>query len=105
MAVAEHVGSLATALAHARRLTAHDPALAVEQLLEILKVMPGQADAQRLLGGAYRALGDQLTVTGKVEAADQAYARAIRASTNDPRLIEAAGALCDNKLAIAERLL
>ncbi len=105
MAVAEHVGSLATALAHARRLAAHDPALAVEQLLEILKVVPGQADAQRLLGGAYRALGDQLTLAGKAEAADQAYARAIRASTNDPRLIEAAGALCDNKLAIAERLL
>jgi tetratricopeptide (TPR) repeat protein len=105
MAVAEHVGSLATALAHAKRLAAHDPALAVEQLLEILKVLPNQTDAQRLLGSAYRALGDQLTLAGKTGAADQAYARAIRASTSDPRLIEAAGALCDNKIAIAERLL
>ena len=105
MAVAEQFGGLATALAHARRLIAHSPTLAVEQLNEILRVIPRQGDAQRLLGTAYRALGDQLTVAGDVEGADRAYAQAIRASTGDPRLLEAAAALCDNKLAIAERML
>ena len=42
---------------------------------------------------------------GESERADAAYSRHIRASVNDPALIEAAGALCDNRLAEAERLL
>jgi hypothetical protein len=64
MAVAEQAGSLATALAHARRLLAADPTLAIEQANEILKVVPGQAEAQRLVSVAFRALGDQLTLSG-----------------------------------------
>ncbi|MBU6472477.1 MAG: sulfotransferase [Alphaproteobacteria bacterium] len=51
---------------------------------------------------AWRLLGDLLTATGDSEGADAAYARHIQASVNDPRLMEAAGALCDNKLAVAE---
>ncbi|MDE3116359.1 MAG: sulfotransferase [Pseudomonadota bacterium] len=54
---------------------------------------------------AWRVLGDLLTLTGDAEGADAAYARHIQASVNDPRLMEAATALCDNKLAVAERTL
>ena len=54
---------------------------------------------------AWRALGDQLTLAGEVPAADRAYARHIQASVNDPRLMAAAQALCDDNLPVAERLL
>ncbi len=105
MAVAEQAGGLATALAHARHLLAADPTLAIEQATEILKVVPGQREAQRLLSVAYRALGDRATLAGDNEAADRAYADYIRSSTSDPRLMQAARALCDNQIPIAERLL
>jgi tetratricopeptide (TPR) repeat protein len=104
-AVAERTGSVTDALFQARRLLARDPQLAIEQLLEILKVIPGQADARRLLGNAYRAYGDRLTIEGDVAAADRAYGNAIKASTNDPALMEAAAALAANKLSVAEPLL
>ncbi len=163
---AEPTGTLATALAHATRLLAANPALAEAQSREILKAVPGNAQALLLLGaalgaqgdavgalaileplaaaqphvahvnyelgsvlgqlgrgaeaiaaltravrlnpnltGAWRALGDQLTLAGDSAGADDAYARHIKASVNDPQLLEAAEALCDNRLAIAERLL
>ncbi len=54
---------------------------------------------------AWRALGDQLALAGDGTAANAAYARQIKASVNDPQLLEAASALCDNRLAIAERIL
>jgi tetratricopeptide (TPR) repeat protein len=54
---------------------------------------------------AWRALGDQLMLAGDVQGADDAYAQQIKCSTNDPRLMAAAVALCDNKLAEAETLL
>ena len=54
---------------------------------------------------AWRALGDQLMLAGDSQGADSAYANNIRASVRNPRLMEAANALCQNKLAIAERLL
>jgi predicted Zn-dependent protease len=54
---------------------------------------------------AWRALGDQLTLLGDAAAADDAYAQHIKASVNDPRLIEAAAALVDNKLSVAEHQL
>jgi tetratricopeptide (TPR) repeat protein len=53
----------------------------------------------------WRALGDEKVLAGDGAGADAAYARHIQASVSDPRLIEAAAALCDNKLGIAERLL
>jgi tetratricopeptide (TPR) repeat protein len=162
----EPVGTLATALAHAARLLASNPAMAEAQSREILKVVPGHPEALLLLaaalrsqndaaGGlsvleplaksqpnsaavqyefglnlgdlgrsrqaiaalsrtvklkpdhaqAWRALGDQLTLAGDSVGADDAYARHIKASVNDPQLLQAAAALCDNKLAVAERLL
>jgi tetratricopeptide (TPR) repeat protein len=54
---------------------------------------------------AWRALGDALTLAGDDSGAADAYARHIKASVNDPKLLEAASALCDNRLAVAERTL
>ncbi len=104
-AVAQHTGDLAFALAQAQRLLARDPALAIEQVHEILKVVPGQAEALKLLAVAYRMLGDRLTASGDGDRADRAYAQAIKASVSDPRLMEAAAALAANKLSIAEHQL
>src|SRR5262249_28737906 len=47
---------------------------------------------------AWRALGDEKSLAGDIEGAEDAYARHIKASVNDPRLIEAASALVDNRL-------
>jgi tetratricopeptide (TPR) repeat protein len=55
--------------------------------------------------GVWRELGDQLTQAGDSGGAEKAYARHIKASVLDTRLLEAASALCDNRLAVAERLL
>ncbi|HEY5070425.1 MAG TPA: sulfotransferase [Caulobacteraceae bacterium] len=54
---------------------------------------------------AWRSLGDLLTLAGDTAGADGAYARHIRASVNDPALMAAATALCEDRLAVAERLL
>ena len=57
------------------------------------------------LPDAWRTLGDHLSVTGDSAGADAAYARHIRYSTTDPRLLEPAAALCENRIAVAEALL
>jgi predicted Zn-dependent protease len=159
-------GSLSAALAHAERLLDRNPVLTELQAREVLKVVPEQPEAMRLLGAAlraqgrneeaasslgklaqrqprsaaaqfefalaladigktdeaiitlrravhfdprhphaWRALGDQLTLAGNSEKASAAYARHINASVNDPQLLQAAAALCDDKLGIAEGLL
>jgi tetratricopeptide (TPR) repeat protein len=54
---------------------------------------------------AWRALADEKALAGDTAGADTAYAESIKASVNEPRLIEAATALADNKLAISERIL
>ena len=54
---------------------------------------------------AWRALGDEKTLAGDSAGADAAYARHIEASVKNPQLLEAAAALCENKLAVAERML
>jgi predicted Zn-dependent protease len=128
----EPTGNLATALQHAARLLVSRPSLAVAQAREILKVVPDNPEALALLGeaegrlgesgaairalsravalkpdlaGAWRALGDALTLAGDGAGADAAYARHIHASVKDPQLLQAAAALCENRLAVAERLL
>ena len=58
-----------------------------------------------LMSDAWRALGDLATAAGDSEAADGFYAKQIKTSVNNPVLVEAAAALIDNRLAIAERLL
>src|SRR6186997_1262213 len=50
--------TLEIALAHAGRLLGSEPALAAEQAIEILKVVPGHPPAMLLLGKALLASGD-----------------------------------------------
>jgi tetratricopeptide (TPR) repeat protein len=57
------------------------------------------------LAHGWLALGDQLTAVGDAPGADAAYAWHIRASTRDPRLLQAAAALCENQIPQAEALL
>ena len=129
---AEPVGTLEVALAHASRLLATKPAAAAEQAYEILKVLPRQPQAMLILGLArsaagdldgsidalriavslrsdlpdpWLALADQLRARGDMQGADDAYARYIKAATRDPRLLQAAAALCDNRIPEAEALL
>ncbi|HEY1838471.1 MAG TPA: sulfotransferase [Rhizomicrobium sp.] len=128
----EQRGSLSAALAQTARLLAVSPAKAEEQAREILKVVPHQVEALLLLAEArneqgdaddalanlkqaarfhsnhahvWRALGDQYSLAGDATAADDAYARHLKASAHDPVLIEAASALCQNDLAKSERIL
>jgi tetratricopeptide (TPR) repeat protein len=54
---------------------------------------------------AWRALADLLWLADRPAEADAAYARCIEASVKDPVLMEAAAALCDERLAVAEALL
>jgi tetratricopeptide (TPR) repeat protein len=123
---------LATARAHAARLLGRRPDLAEAQAREILAVFPREPEAQLILAKAlaaqgkaeaaiatlleatksnpnsaalWRELGDLQFSMGDTEGADAAYARHVLASVHDPVLIEAAQALCANRLAIAERLL
>jgi tetratricopeptide (TPR) repeat protein len=125
-------GTIAQGLEQAKRLLRANPALALEQAEEILKAAPHLTAAHVAKGAAlaalarheeaiavfaratqldpsnaasWRALGDQHTLLENLAEADQAYAQAIRAAVNDPRLMQAALALCDGKLAIAERTL
>ena len=57
------------------------------------------------LGEAWRALADHLNAIGDVAGADAAYARHLKFSTSDPRLLEAGAALIENRIAPAEALL
>jgi len=56
--IAQPVGSLGVALAHAARLLLTHPALAEDQAREILTSVPGHPPALYLLGEARRRLGD-----------------------------------------------
>ncbi|HWI86583.1 MAG TPA: tetratricopeptide repeat protein, partial [Sphingomonas sp.] len=125
-------GSLATALAHARQLLGQQPDMALAQVREILRVVPRSADALMIAGqahrakgegeaaaaafraavaadpgspDAWRALGDQLHLADDEENGAAAYLQALRASTRDPVLLEAADALARNDLAQAEPIL
>jgi tetratricopeptide (TPR) repeat protein len=129
---AEPVGTIEVALNHTARLLERNPALAVEQAAEILKVAPGHAPAMMMYGlalgatgrgedavnalrravqlnselpGAWRALGDHLAAIGDSEGADAAYTRHVKASTRDPGLLRPAAALCENDIPLAETLL
>jgi tetratricopeptide (TPR) repeat protein len=57
------------------------------------------------LPDAWRAIGDQLTLNGDVQGADAAYAQHIKASTRDPKLLSAASALVEGRIAEAEHSL
>ena len=125
-------GTLDVALGHTQRLLEQNPAMAAEQAREILRVVPAQPRALALLGhalaalgrqdeaiaalrqatahdpdtpDAWRALADQLMLAGDRAGADVAYAGHVRASVYDPELREAATALAENNLPVAERIL
>src|SRR5215469_4606070 len=65
----EKFGSLATALAHANKLLATAPAKAEAQAREILKVVPANLQAIRLLSVALRVQGKTDTAREVVESA------------------------------------
>ena len=75
-----------------------DEAAAIVALRRAVALRPDLTDA-------WRVLGDELTLAGDTAGADAAYAQHIRASVGDPKLMEAARALCDERLDVAERLL
>ncbi|HEY2033787.1 MAG TPA: sulfotransferase [Rhizomicrobium sp.] len=82
--------------------------LALSDLGETRRAIKALAEATRINpkhAHAWRALGDEKTLAGDTAGADAAYARHIEASVNDPKLVEAAVALRENKLPIAERIL
>jgi tetratricopeptide (TPR) repeat protein len=54
---------------------------------------------------AWRAIGDHLILNGDAEGADAAYAQHIKASTRDPKLLTAASALVEGRIAEAEHSL
>jgi Flp pilus assembly protein TadD len=55
--IAEPLGTLDVALAHATALLGKDPARAAQQAHEILKIVPGHPLARLVLGSAHRILG------------------------------------------------
>ena len=76
----------------------YQPAAALKSLRRAVDLKPDLPDA-------WRAIGDHLVASGDAEGADAAYARHIKASTHDPRLLAAASALVDGRIAQAEALL
>ena len=90
--------TVSEALEHGRRLLAPQPRLAGEQARAILEIDPDHTGALRLLGAALRRSGDE-------EAARAAEARSVTVARTDRLLMEAAAALVDNELAVAEPLL
>jgi tetratricopeptide (TPR) repeat protein len=63
------------------------------------------AQAQPTTADGWRQLGDRLRLAGDGRAADEAYARQIRASVSQPDLIAPADALCEGRFAEAHALL
>ena len=166
MSEAVQTAPLERALAHAERLLAADPALAIEQAGEILAAVPGHPIARLLQAAGHNALGrhevalalamplaasqprwarahleyglalvgtgrgndgiaamrralalqpdlpagwlalaDALMAADDSDGAAQAYASHIRHSTRDPSLLQAASALCEDRIPDAEALL
>ena len=66
--VPEPTGTVDVALAHAGRLMANDPAMALEQATEILKAAPNHPVATLLLGVAQRRTGDLQTALRTLKA-------------------------------------
>jgi tetratricopeptide (TPR) repeat protein len=89
---------LEQALANGNRLLRSEPKAAAAQAREILKVDPVEGDALRLLAKALRR-------TGQDAEAEQAELDAIKASSHNPILVDAAIALGERRLNAAEHLL
>jgi predicted Zn-dependent protease len=89
-AVHSELGTVLAALGETRA--------AIAAFRRTAQIEPGNPAVWRMLGNLY-------TLAGESQAADDAYAQGIKASVNDPELVNAATALCDGRLAVAERLL
>jgi Flp pilus assembly protein TadD len=76
-----------------------------EQTAAALAAMRRAVALRPSMPDAWRAIGDLLIVSGDASGADAAYAQHIKASTQDPRLLVAASALVDGRIAQAEALL
>jgi tetratricopeptide (TPR) repeat protein len=74
------------------------PEAALAALRRAVELKPNLPDA-------WRAIADHLIVAGDAQGADAAYAQHIKASTQDPRLLNPALALVEGKIAQAEVLL
>jgi predicted Zn-dependent protease len=74
------------------------PQAALAALRRAVALKPDMPDA-------WRAIGDHLIANGDSAGADAAYARHIKAATHDPRLLSAASALVEGRIAHAEGLL
>jgi tetratricopeptide (TPR) repeat protein len=110
-------GDAALAVAILERLAAEKPNWAAAQyelgvaLIEVPRREDALAALRRAVAlqpdmpDAWRDIGDLLTLLGDKGGADAAYARHIKASTKDPRLMSAALALCENQIGQAELLL
>jgi len=83
---------LELAIAQGEAGRGHD---AIAELRRALQLQPGSADGWRLLA-------DYLDAAGDVSGADQARAQYIKVANKDPRLMEAAAALVENDLPIAD---
>jgi tetratricopeptide (TPR) repeat protein len=109
--------SLSDAIVTLGNLTLQEPAWAMAHLeLALAYGAKGEGDAaidalrvatelKPDLPAAWLALGDHLTGIGDTAAADAAYAKHIKYSTRDPRLLEAAAALFENRIPQAEAML
>lgn len=125
-------GSQSAALTNVLKLLPVNPAMAETQAREILKVVPGQPNTLLLLAAAeaaqgkldaavetlikltsqdpqhqsaWRDLGDLYTALGDGPKADAAYMRHVAASVTDRAMVEAAGALYENRLPESETIL
>jgi tetratricopeptide (TPR) repeat protein len=67
-----------------------------------LKALRRAVYLDKALPDAWRTIGDLLTAQGDGDGADAAYAQHLKASTQDPRLMAAAAALCENDIPQAE---
>lgn len=94
----DSVGTKEEAIANARRLLRYDPAAAAEQAREIIAHDDRSAESHRLLGMALRR-------TGQVEEARRAEDLAIRLSSLEQPLFQAAAWLAENRLDTAEHLI
>ncbi len=74
------------------------PEAALKSLRRAVYLRPDMPDA-------WRSIGDHLLLSGDAAGADAAYARHIKASTRDPRLLVAASALVEGRIPQAEALL
>ena len=66
-AASEPTGTLQVAMAHASRLLETNPALAAEQALEILKIVPDNLPAVLLLAAARRRAGNPVAAIEVLE--------------------------------------